>query len=157
MKKSTKKLIISLIIIIIMGLSSIAYVATGIFGSENQQKSGELTSAIVKGEVASGTESTYVQRGYTWIKYYPNNADENFTAFIESLPQVYFTASGQIQIIVQELSDVNSSDTVVISSLNGQQSLSDKANITQSLCTLLYSPPIECLLSNNSTNSNATA
>ncbi len=153
MKKSTKKIIISIVIILVLGMSSIAFVATGLLGNtQQQQQSQQLTSPIVKGEVDAATETAYIQNGFTWVKYYYTEKDPSFTFFIESLPQAYPTASGQPQIIVQELNEQYSNETnyVTITSLAGQESFSaDPTKIVSSLCNLLTITPFECLINTN--------
>lgn len=72
MKKSTKKIVMSLFIILIFGLSSIAYVATSFFGPKENTQQNSVQSYFIDGNIDIQTENTYVQNGYTWIKFYSN-------------------------------------------------------------------------------------
>ncbi len=152
MKKSTKKLMMALGIILIFGLSSISFVATSFFGGQQQQQQfQQLSSPIVDGEVDLLTENTYVENGFTWIKYYYTETDSEFMPFVESLPQAFPANPGQNQIIVQKINEkyLNETNYVVITSPAGQESFSPDKNMTvNALCRLLTIAPLECALRN---------
>ena len=146
-----------------MGLSSIAFVATGLLGFNQQtQQAKQLSSPVVEGEVDTLTESTYIQNGFTWVKYYYEQPDQNFLFYIQSLPQVYALPSGQTQLIVQKINTkyLNESSYVIITSPQGQESFQpDIRRIAEAMCKLLTVTPFECLLKNinqNTTQSNET-
>jgi len=153
MKKSTKKLLMALGIILIFGMSSIAFVATGLLGgAQNTNKFTPLESPVVEGELAPIYESTYVGNGFTWIKFYHTNATQEFLSFMDSLPQSFTTTGGQFQIIVQKINSkyLNETNYMIITSNAGQESFSDvsEQKVFDSLCRLLTVTPIDCTLAN---------
>jgi hypothetical protein len=147
MKKSTKKIVMSLFIILIFGLSSIAYVATSFFGPKENTQQNSVQSYFIDGNIDIQTENTYVQNGYTWIKFYSNGNDNEFLAFVKNLPNTYTIPSGQHQIIVQKMSTQVDETYILIESLQGQERVGPEANSTvDALCKLLTIPPVECAL-----------
>src|SRR3989338_5629545 len=104
MKKSTKKILMALGIILIFGMSSIAFVATGLLGgTQNTNQFTPLESPVVEGELDPIYESTYVGNGFTWVKFYYTYATQEFLSFMDSFPQSFATPTGQFQIIVQKI------------------------------------------------------
>ncbi len=154
MKKSTKKLLMSLSIILIFGLSSIAFVATGLLGNSGGNTQGQqieqLTSPVVEGNVDPAVETAYIQHGFTWIKYYYKIQDPSFLSFLEGLQQS-FTTNNQVQVIIQKINSsyANEASYIIVESQYGQDSFVPDNNRTISaLCKLLYVTPVECAVRN---------
>jgi hypothetical protein len=153
MKKSTKKFAISLFIILTFGLSSIAYVVTSFVNPSTQENPSakQLSSYIVDNDVDPLTESTYVQNGFTWVKYYYENLDQKYLDFLQGLQETFSTPSGQKQIVIQKINSkyLNETSYVIITSPAGQESFSpDRNSAVSSFCRLLTITPIECTFRN---------
>jgi hypothetical protein len=149
MKKSTKKLLMSLSIILIFGLSSIAFVATGIFGANPEQNQPKQVKPVFEGEVDQQTENAYIQKGFTWLKYYYTGFDLELSTYIDSLPQIFQTPNGQTQMIVQKLDKayLNETNYIIVESLAGSDEFPASINnITDTLCRLLTITPAECMI-----------
>lgn len=148
MKKSTKKTIAALVIILIFGMSSIAFIVTSAFPGGEQEQFQPLTNFVVEGDIDPAYEATYVQNGFTWMKFYYEEADPIFLSFIDSLPATYVTGFGQQQLVVQKINSAygNSSQYAAISSLQGLEEIEnpDEVKLTESLCRLLVVTPSEC-------------
>lgn len=157
MKKSTKQLIIVLFIILMFGMSTIAFVVTGIVGNtqQQQQQFRPLESTVVEGDLDPVYESTYIQKGFTWLKFYYTEADAAFLSFIDSLPSAYTTNNGQTQLIVQKINSAygSNSNYIIVSSQQGVEELTenDESEIVQALCRLLTVVPAECAFVSNAT------
>jgi hypothetical protein len=158
MKKHTKQYLIVLFIILIFGMSTIAFVTTGFLGGTGGNQFKPLASPIVEGELDPIYENTYIQKGFTWLKFYYTDADPRFLAFIDSLPEAYATNTGQTQMIVQKINKdyAGKQQYVVVSSQQGVDEIEnpDKMKIVNSLCALLTFIPAECGFVFNITASN---
>ena len=144
MKKSTKKTIASLIIILIFGMSTIAFVATGIFGAQNGQQK-LLDKNVIDGPIDPNLEGFYIQNQYTFLKYYYREKDAIYD-YVSQLPETMTLPTGEIQLFVERIESNESSATIL--NLKGS---SDVANLTQqdifnALCENLLFTPTDCLL-----------
>lgn len=151
-------MIIVTIIILIFGMSSIAFVATNLTGGHQQRQFQQLANSVVAGELDPIYESTYVQNGFTWLKFYYTSSGPMFLSFVDSLPSTYTTNSGQIQLIVQKLNYgyAGNQQYVIISSPQGVREIDapDETKIVNALCELLTVTPAECIFAFNITGSN---
>ncbi len=151
MKKSTQRYIMVFSIILIFGMSSIAFVATGLFGNsgdQQQQQFKPLPNPVVEGELEPVYENTYVQNGFTWLKFYYKEPKQEFLLFVDSLPQAYTTNTGQTQLIVQKINSeyAGNENYIIISSQQGVENIEElnESKIINSLCRLLTVVPAEC-------------
>jgi hypothetical protein len=154
MKKSTKKTIMALAIVLIFGLSSIAFFFTGLtgYGTQQTQAFKPLATNVVEGKLSEQYKQTYVQNGYTWIEFYYDPSESMYASIADQLPAAFTTPSGQPQIVVQKINEsyANESMYFVVTSNNGIESLSgnETDKMLDVLCRLLSFPPIECGLQN---------
>lgn len=170
MKKSTKKAVMALIIVLIFGLSSVAFFFTGLTGFQNNQNQNQftpLTNSIVKGPLPAIYKQTYVQSGWTWIEVYAAEPNTFVDQYIEPLPTTFVTPSGQPQIIVQEFNQTYNNETLytIMTSSAAEQSFSgaDAEKLFSGLCTVLTYQPVECSFNatvgkpaNNTNSTNST-
>ncbi len=150
MKKSTKNLVFFIFVLVIFLGSSIAFVATGIYGNNPQQETLEpLKSFVINGEIDQRLETAYLQNGYTFLKYfYYQQEDPIFEGYLDSLPDTTKTNFDQKQLFVQKIS---SDDNRIIIRGPGGETLITGANMTQmnifqTLCNTLAVTPPECAL-----------
>lgn len=145
MKKSAKQKIAVLMIIILFGMSSIAFIVTGLFGTrEDEQKAKVLQSFVIDGELDSITESEYYRKGFTIMKFY--YSDDSIIHEINQLPDMTITPDSSYQLIVEKIPD---SETYArITGPYGEEEIRNVSSqaILESLCNMLYYPPIECAL-----------
>lgn len=147
MKKKTKQILISLFILGIMIMSSIAFVQIGIFGNSGTEETKTLDTFVVDGELNPATENSYMQKGYTFLKVSAN--DTLFLNAFDSYPKRFVTPTGQQQLIVEKISNAtevrieihNYNTNIVLNSTN------ETATI-DALCNSLYATPLECALMN---------
>lgn len=134
-------------IIFIFALSSIAFVFTGFGPQETNTDIKPLDSYVVNGDISSQLENAYVQGGFTFLKFYYNNeTDPRIVSFAEQAPQLFTTASGQVQLIVLKIESPASYGRLV--NINGAIDLPELTadSIYNSLCTSLIAPPPECAI-----------
>jgi hypothetical protein len=162
MKKSTKKTIMALSIVLIFGLSSIAFFFTGITGYGAQQQSQEfkpLTTNVVEGKLDPLYKETYVNNGYTWVEFYYGDKQNIFMSFMDSLPSSFTTPTGQPQIVVQKFNETYANESIyfIMTSNYGVEKFSgDEADkMFDVLCRLLTFTPIECSFNNLTASGNA--
>lgn len=154
MRKSTKQKIAVLTIIILFGMSSIAYIITGLFGTrEDAQKPKALDSFVVDSELDSITESDYYRKGFTIMKFY--YSEDSLINYVGQLPEMTRAPDGAYQLIVEKIP----ADSTYVK-LAGPYSDEEIKNVSSqaiqdSLCSILYYPPIECALINMQNNSTA--
>lgn len=147
MKKSTQKMLMALGIIVIFGLSSIAFVFSGFAPADQQNNLKPLDKFVVDGEIDPRLEDAYTRAGFTFLKlYYSNETARQIIAFAEQAPDSFTTPDGQRQLIVIKLQ--SSLNYAKINNLNGERDIfnvtTDK--ITEELCTYLVVQPTECAL-----------
>ncbi|MDI6721626.1 MAG: hypothetical protein QMD85_04500 [Candidatus Aenigmarchaeota archaeon] len=147
MKKSTKQKIVVIFIMLIFGMSSIAFVFLNISGTGNTNaETKQLASPVIDEELDPQTESLYLQNGITFLRYYYTDKDELFD-YVSGLPNTLTTANGQVQLVVERID--GSERKVSISSLyggNGDLDSVTQESIFSSLCNHLISTPPECAL-----------
>lgn len=147
MKKSTQKMLMALGIILIFGLSSIAFVFSGFAPAGQQNDLKPLDKFVVDGEIDPRLEDAYTRAGFTFLKlYYSNETPLQVISFAEQAPDSFTTPNGQRQLIVIKLaSPLNYAS---ISNLNGNRDIFNltTAIITEELCTYLVVQPTECAL-----------
>src|SRR3989344_8036878 len=120
MKKSTKKTIMALFIVIIFGMSSAAFVFSGFGGNLGQQDELKpLDKYVVDGPINPQLENAYIQNGVTFLKLYHNELiDRRIVSFLDQAPETFTTPVGQVQLIVVK---INSTENYVdIINLNGE-------------------------------------
>ena len=148
MKKSTKKTIMALAIILIFGMSSAAFVVSsfgGNLGQQNQLK--PLDTYVIDGPIDAQLENAYLQGGVTFLKLYHNDQmDSSVISFANQAPETFLTPSGQVQLIVLK---INSTENYVnIVNINGETRVDDLSqdSMFDALCTSLLAPPTECAI-----------
>ncbi len=154
MKKSTTQKIAVIMIIFLFGMSSIAFIITGLFGTtENGQKPKILDSFVVDGELDSITESDYYRKGFTIMKFY--YSENSIIDYVNQLPEMTQAPNGAYQLIVEKIPA--DSTYAILAGPYGDEEIKNVTiqAIQDSLCSMLYYPPIECALM--SLQSNATA
>jgi hypothetical protein len=146
MKKSTKKALTSIVIILIFGMSSIAFVMSGL-GGQQQQQFKPLESNVVDKKIDTNTENVYLQNHYTFLRFYytEKNALFEYTA---TLPDTMTLPSGQAQLIVNRLEGNETKAEVV--NINGNYEVTDisETGLFDALCQNIMYTPTECLLKN---------
>src|SRR3989338_6548477 len=145
MRRETKKRLMVLAIVITFTFSSIAFIVTGITGSATQQEFKPLASPVVDGEVDPYTESVYIQKGYTFLKFYYT---DSVPQYINDLPSAMATTNGETQLIVVRMQSTE--NFAAISNLNGAVEVRNTThgNIVDALCKSLMATPVECTFSN---------
>ena len=161
MRKSTKKTIMALSIVLIFGLSSVAFVVTSLsgFSGTQQEEVKPLEKFVVDGELNPIIEYDYYQKGFTFLKFYYTDS-QYISSYVDKLPELFTTNSDQIQLIVEKIpSNETYIDIINFNNEDRIYNITDE-KITDSLCNILISVPLSCLefdvedlLSNNSTNS----
>jgi hypothetical protein len=145
MNKQTKKTLMSLSIILVFALSSIAFVFSGFGHNQQQQQLTPLTSFVVAGDIDPRLEEAYINAGYTFLKlYHGSSLDQSVIIFAEQAPSVFTTPTGQTQLVVQKLASPVDYATIVNG--NGAE---DYYNLTadvllSGLCTHLIAASPEC-------------
>ncbi len=154
MRKATKQKIAVLMIIFLFGMSSIAYIITGLFGTrEDVQKPKTLDSFVVDSELDSITESDYYRKGFTIMKFY--YSENSLIDYVGQMPEMTRAPNGAYQLIVEKIPA--DSTYVKLSGPNGDEEIKNVSSqaIQDSLCSMLYYPPIECALLNMQKNATA--
>ena len=146
MKKSTKKTLASLIIILIFGMSSIAYVISTI-DSSGQQQAQTLNSTVVEGRISDDLVSSYIQNTpVTFMMFYYSQKGDLYD-YVAQLPDL-MSYGGQPQLVVAR---IPSNETQVqILNHNGEVDVTDltQSGIYDALCQNLLYTPVDCLLQN---------
>ncbi len=153
MKKSTKKTLMALAIILIFGISTIAFVATGIFnGAGNQQSQiTPLEGYVIDGTINPNTEQAYIQGQFTFLRFYYKEKDALYD-YVSQLPDITALPNGQPQLMVNRL-ETNETRAEIIN-LNGNveiENLTD-SGLFSALCQNLLFTPTDCLLAGAGVN-----
>lgn len=147
MRKVTKQRLIVIVIILIFGLSSIAFVANSFANQSTNQEVKPLTYFVIEGDLDQQTESAYYQGGFTFLKVY--TSDKALKDFVATLPNQMQTSAGQTQLIVQRY---ESNETYIkITNIQANEELTENITqqiITKTLCDYLVVTPLECALMN---------
>ena len=133
-------------VLLIMSLSSIAYVFYNLVGTQTQQ-SKPLTGYVIDGDIDQQVEATYVQNGWTFLKVYNNGTlDAALMSFINQAPSAFTTSQNQVQMIVQKINSTKS--YAVISNINGENTVYNVTinDLYLGLCNNLVVMPTECAL-----------
>jgi len=147
MKTKHKQMMIALVMVLIFGFSSIAFIASSL-GGQSSTTGGEiqpLTSSIIEDEIDFATKNAYIQGGFTFLTYYSNGYDFQFDNFLNNLPQQTALPSGQTQLFIVK---AEGSTNIQIESMTGFESLNDtdSEKVFEKLCGLLSFTPVECAL-----------
>ncbi len=137
------KQIATIVIAVTMVLSIFGYGVR--FFSGEETKTVKKIYYIMQGPVDEQTESMLISKGFTILElYYNQSLDPSIKSAVENLPREYTTDNGAIQLIVWE---IPSNETMVrIRSMKGEEEVEmNMTEIKNSLCTLLYITPVECL------------
>ena len=158
MKKATKRMLVAIVIILIFGLSSVAFVVGGITGGHlgggQQDELQPLTEFVVNGEIDPRLESAYIQGGFTVLKLFYTQA---IPAYTQQLPSMFVTNDNQIQLIVENIPSDREYATIL--NANGVVDLNNTSeeSVYDALCSNVLFPPAECvLISGNDTLSGLT-
>jgi hypothetical protein len=150
MKKSTKKTLAALVIILIFGFSSIAFIVSELAGNPQSGQLKPLNSTVVDGPVDPSLESAYIQNQYTFLKYYYSEKDYLYE-YVAQLPEIMSLPDGNVQLLVVRLhvNDTNETRAEIIN-LNGDNQVADlsEAGLADALCQQLMFAPTDCLLQN---------
>lgn len=147
MKKSTQKMLMAISIAFIFGLSSIAFVFSGFFPSEQQSNLKPLDSFVLDREIDQRLETFYTERGFTFMRlYYNNETPRQLIAFAELAPDSFTTPDGQRQLIVMKLESSLSYAKITNFNVNNDIFNITIDKLTDELCTSLVVQPTECAL-----------
>lgn len=147
-------MLMALFIVIIFGMSSLAFVV--LYGTgpvEPQQQQNTLDSFVIDGDINQALEFEYINKGYTFLRfYYVDN--EPLLSIVEQIPDTYPTNLNQRQVFVLK---IPSNETYMkISNLNGENEIYNITNekIFDIMCENLIVTPSECGLAKllNQTN-----
>ena len=148
MKKSTKKTLMALSIMLVFGLSSVAFVVGSSFGATQSDTSIEpLTSYVIDGEINPQVEAAYIQGGFTFVKaYYNHNMSQEVMDFVSQTPELFQTPNRQTEIVAQRI--FSSQNYVKIVNTNGEENILDPTpeKIYDELCLRLVVQPTECAI-----------
>lgn len=148
MRREKKKVVMTLFIILVFGMSSIAFLTSGLLGvSAPPPEIKQLTSFVVEGEIDPDTENAYISSGVTFLKVYLSERDPAFEAYLNGLPQALTTPAGQVQLVVQKFNAGQPHASIVNAQHDVMVNLT-RADISAALCTRLLFAPIECALEN---------
>lgn len=145
MKKHTKQRLMAVFVLVVLSMSSIAYVFYNLTGQTEPQLK-PLTSYVVQGEIDPQLESFYIQNGWTFLKIYSNwTLLSDIESFANQAPATFTTSNGQTQLIVQK---IDGSGYAVISNFNGENTLYNLTidELYLGLCNNLMALPAECAL-----------
>src|SRR3989344_4941178 len=161
MKKDTKKRLGALIVILIFGMSSLAFIIIGIGGqgsgsntNNNEQLQDDLQDYIVEYELDSATRQQIISGGFTLVTYY--YTEEKI--IVDLYPTKYALNTGQPQIIVEKVK--SDKDSMTISSSQNTETLEnlEDQSIFSVLCKTLIVTPLDCVFIQgleNNTNTSA--
>lgn len=136
-----KKRLFALFIIGTFLLSTIAFVVTGITGGQQEtQKTTELNSYVIEGDIDAQTEYQYASRGFTFLKFYYN---ETPPAFLDALPYA-FPAGRDIQLYVLKIPDIQNYARIVNIQNDFRTENVTEESIVNDLCSRLIVVPVEC-------------
>jgi hypothetical protein len=141
MRKQRKQMLMVLFIVLIFGMSSLAFVVN--FATP-ETKVTKLDTFVIDGEVNENLEYQYIQRGYTFMRYY---YADTVPDYISQLPEIFVTNTNQKQLFVLKIA---ANDTYVsIRSANNEVSINaTEEDIFDALCSTLMVTPSECGLRN---------
>lgn len=147
MKPEDKKKWFALFILITFGLSTIAFVITGLTGSSNffsqqQEQFKPLDKYVLDEDVDPTTENEYLKRGYTLLKFY---YADTAPLYLEALPESLL-ADSQIQLVVVRIKDENNYARIINFQNNKEITNLTEENMINELCSSLIVTPIECAL-----------
>lgn len=147
MRKSTKKLLMALAIILIFGLSTIAFVATGLFGTPQQSQLQPLEGYVIDRPIDPQLEAVYVQNQFTFLRFYYREKDALYN-YVAQLPDLMPHPGGYVQLIVNRLEAGEPRAEIV--NLGGSTDVADltEEGIFSALCGALIYTPTDCLLLN---------
>ena len=149
MKKDTKKRLGAFLVILLFGMSSLAYVVVGIYGkssnsnsNNNDQLQKDLQDYIVEYEIDPAVRQQIISGGFTIVTYYYTEQKID----VESFPKKYALNTGQPQIFVEKIKS-NKDSLTIFSSQNTEtlDNLTDE-NILNVLCRTLVVTPLDCVL-----------
>ena len=145
MKKQTRQRLMAVSILLLLSLSSIAFVFSAV--TQPQQQISPLTSYVVEGDIDPQLETLYIQNGWTFLKVYNNGTlGPDVVSFINQAPTAFATSQGQPQMVVQKLN--NPRNYAVITNLNGETAINNVTidDLYTGLCNNLMALPAECVL-----------
>lgn len=163
MRKAAQQKLVVVFLIVIFGMSSIAFIVSGFFGQGGtQQQFQPLQSTVIEGEIDAFTKDVYIQNGFTFLELIYVEGSPLYN-YVNSLPSTFVTPSGQEQLFVQKIKGGGDKDTVTIINLRGSISVEPTLQgIEEELCRSLTVTPIECAfllqnVTNTGTNASANA
>ncbi len=156
MRKQTKQRIAALVIVVIFGMSSIAFVFGFLGGTPQQDEIKPLEKFVFEGQVDPRVEDAYYRGGFTWMRFYYVDKNEVLYSSIDQFPDLFKAPNGQQQMIIQKLESNES--FVYVYSVNGQEELTapTEDQIIESVCRVLVLPPPDCAFLNQTKTNNNT-
>lgn len=147
MKKSTQQKLVVLFILLIFGMSTLAFVFLSIVGQTTPQEE-SIESPVVERELSPYLESLYIQAGVTFLRYYYTEKDDIYE-YVGTLPGTLTAIDGSTQLVVERIQTDNR--RLEIQSLYDNEDIDTLATeeIFLALCRHLISTPPECILQNS--------
>jgi hypothetical protein len=150
MKKQIKKTVMTIIIVVLLATSTIAFVVISSVSPEQTSENLELpTQNVIDGYINESYRQLYLSNGYTLMEYhYYEDCCKNISTFVDYLPEVIGT-----QLVIQKIKDTDY--YITLESAYGIESkLTPQTNedLLKSLCRILTRAPIDCglFVENNS-------
>ncbi len=147
MRKVTIQRLMAIVIVLIFGASTIAFVANSFTNNNQNTQIKPLEYFVIEGDVEQQTEALYLNNGFTFLKLYTN--DKDLKDFAAMLPNQFQTSSGQTQLIVQKY-ESNDTYAKIINAQTTEELTENltKQSIEKTLCSSLLVTPLECALRN---------
>ncbi|MBI5060888.1 MAG: hypothetical protein HZB67_01085 [Candidatus Aenigmarchaeota archaeon] len=141
MKKSTKKVLWALFIIIVMFGSTFTYVILSAIPETAPQQFQEPAEFLVSGYMNETLKEVYISRGYTIMEFhYYDGCCQELQFYIDALPEEL-----EKQLIIEKIND-GTGPRILAKSMYGleERNVTTIDDVFVSLCKLLAKPPIDC-------------
>ncbi|MBI4895901.1 MAG: hypothetical protein HY831_05405 [Candidatus Aenigmarchaeota archaeon] len=142
MKKQMQKTVMTIIIVVLLAMSTIAFVVISSVSPEQTTQTLELPKqSVIDGYINESYRQTYLSKGYTLMEYhYYDNCCKNISPFIDYLPEVIGT-----QLVVQKIKDTDYYINLE-SAFGTEEKIKPDTNedLLRSLCKVLTKTPIDC-------------
>lgn len=155
MKKQAQKTIMTIIIVFLLAMSTIAFVFLSNFPADQQQQT-QVTKpgqSIVEGYLNETDRQIYLSNGFTIMEYhYYEGCCKEISQYIDFLPEFLDN-----QLMIQKIQDTEY--YINIESFLGVKEKTTPQNnieLLSNLCDILAKPPVDCGLIKSET-SNASA
>lgn len=151
MKKQMQKTVMTIIIVVLLAMSTIAFVVISSVSPEQTSQNLELpTQNVIDGYINESYRQAYLSKGYTLMEYhYYEDCCKNISVFVDYLPEVIGT-----QLIIQKIKDTDYYINLE-SAFNTEEKITPQTSeeLLRPLCKTLTKTPIDCgLLSENNSS-----